>query len=92
MAEEKATQGLGVEELEQQRKTLFVRNLPFSTSDKELEDVFSEYGPIKRSFVVKDKGNLLFFVFLVRPISFNHQVFPFLLPSYLNGHGLQNDK
>ena len=39
-----------------QRKTLFVRNLPYTTSDKLFEDAFSEYGPIKRCFVVKDKG------------------------------------
>ena len=44
--------------LETQRKTLFVRNLPYTASDKVFEDAFSEYGPIKRSFVVKDKGNV----------------------------------
>eukprot|EP00795_Rhopilema_esculentum_P001199 gene1199-15565_t len=37
------------------RKTLFVRNLPFTTTDKQLEDAFGNYGPIKRCFVVKDR-------------------------------------
>ena len=40
----------------QSRKVLFVRNLPFTTNDKDLEDAFSEYGPIKRCFAVRDKG------------------------------------
>ena len=39
--------------------TLFVRNLPFVFDNKELEKVFSEVGPIKRCFVVKDTGTLL---------------------------------
>ena len=46
--------------LEAQGKTLFVRNLPYTATDKELEEAFSEFGPIKRSFVVKDKGNKVF--------------------------------
>ena len=37
-------------------KTLFVRNLPYGTSDKELEAVFCEYGELKSCFTVKEKG------------------------------------
>ncbi len=36
--------------------TLFVRNLPFTTTDSELESIFGDVGPIRRCFVVKDKG------------------------------------
>ena len=36
--------------------TLFIRNLPFSATNKTLEDVFSDIGPLKQCFVVKDKG------------------------------------
>ena len=38
------------------QKVLFVRNLPFSTTDQDLENIFSEVGPIKRCFVIRDKG------------------------------------
>ncbi|XP_062860354.1 RNA-binding protein 28 isoform X2 [Trichomycterus rosablanca] len=37
--------------------TLFVRNLPTSASNQQLEEIFSEIGPVKRCFVVKDKGS-----------------------------------
>ena len=37
-------------------KTLFARNLPYGTSDKELEAVFCEYGELKSCFTVKEKG------------------------------------
>lgn len=37
--------------------TLFIRNLPSSASSEQLEEIFSEVGPVKRCFVVKDKGN-----------------------------------
>ena len=39
-------------------KTLFVRNLPYSATNKQLEQLFSDIGPIKRCFVVKNKGKL----------------------------------
>ena len=38
------------------QKVLFVRNLPFSTTDQDLENLFSEIGPTKRCFVIRDKG------------------------------------
>ena len=38
-------------------KTLFVRGLPYNTTDAKLEDVFSDYGPIKTCFTVKNKGH-----------------------------------
>lgn len=41
------------------QKVLFVRNLPFSTTDQDLENVFSEIGPTKRCFVIRDKGKKL---------------------------------
>ncbi|GFS08779.1 RNA-binding protein 28 [Elysia marginata] len=36
-------------------KTLFVRNLPYTTTNESLEKVFSDAGPLKSCFVVKDK-------------------------------------
>ncbi|XP_043944556.1 RNA-binding protein 28 [Protopterus annectens] len=37
--------------------TLFVRNLPPSASNEQLLEVFSEVGPVKQCFVVRDKGS-----------------------------------
>ena len=37
------------------RLTLFVRNLPYSTTDEELATVFGHYGTLKRCFTVKEK-------------------------------------
>ena len=39
--------------------TLFVRNLPYNATNKDLEDLFSEIGPVKTAFVIKDKGSVL---------------------------------
>jgi RNA recognition motif-containing protein len=50
--------GATTEEMNLSSTTLFVRNLPFVYDNKELEKVFSEVGPVKRCFVVKDKGTL----------------------------------
>ena len=36
--------------------TLFVRNLPYTTSDSELERLFGKYGSLKVCFTVKEKG------------------------------------
>lgn len=41
------------------QRVLFVRNLPFSTTDQDLEKLFSEVGPIKRCFVIRNKGKKL---------------------------------
>ena len=38
------------------RKTLFVRGLPYSTSDADLEESFSECGPVKTCFTIKEAG------------------------------------
>ncbi len=40
-------------------RTLFVRNLPFSTTNDKLEELFGEVGPLKKCFVVKDKGEMI---------------------------------
>lgn len=45
------------------QRTIFVRNLPYNTTNKKLEDAFSEFGPIKQAFVVKDQGKLLLSIF-----------------------------
>uniref|UniRef100_A0A4W4FAL9 RNA-binding protein 28 n=1 Tax=Electrophorus electricus TaxID=8005 RepID=A0A4W4FAL9_ELEEL len=37
--------------------TLFVRNLPSSASSDHLEEIFSEVGPVKHCFVVRNKGS-----------------------------------
>ena len=40
------------------KRTLFVRNLPYSTTDDQLLSVFGKYGAVKSCFTVKDKGEL----------------------------------
>ena len=40
---------------ETSQHTLFVSSLPFETTSKELEEFFSEIGPIRSCFVVSDK-------------------------------------
>jgi len=45
------------EDSERHGKTLFIRNLPFSTSNEDLEKVFSDIGPLKTCFVVSDKDS-----------------------------------
>jgi len=43
-------------QVETSEKTLFVRGLDYSTTDAQLEEAFSDCGPIKTCFTVKDKG------------------------------------
>ena len=38
-------------------RTVFVRNLPFGVSQEELEELFSEIGPIRKVSVIKEKGS-----------------------------------
>jgi RNA recognition motif-containing protein len=37
--------------------TLFVSNLPFDTTNKDLEELFSNVAPVKSCFVVMDKAS-----------------------------------
>jgi nucleolar protein 4 len=39
------------------KKTLFVRNLAISTTQQDLEDAFSEIGPLRRCFIITDPDN-----------------------------------
>ena len=39
-----------------------VQNLPLSTNEQDLENVFTEIGPILNASVVRDKGELLKFL------------------------------
>lgn len=41
-------------------QTLFIGWLPASASNERLEEIFSEVGPVKQCFVVKDKGDFSF--------------------------------
>lgn len=47
------------EHVERKSKTLFVRNLPFSVTNEKFEALFSEVGPVRTCFVVKDKGKIV---------------------------------
>jgi len=44
------------EGIEKHVKTLFVRNLPLDATTEQVESLFSEFGPLKRCFIVKEKG------------------------------------
>ncbi|XP_019634538.1 PREDICTED: RNA-binding protein 28-like [Branchiostoma belcheri] len=41
---------------EKSSRTLFVRNLPFTATNGTLEEIFSDAGPIKECFVVREPG------------------------------------
>lgn len=38
-------------------KSIFVRNLPFGVSQEELEELFSDIGPVRKVSVIKSKGS-----------------------------------
>nr|CCA24334.1 conserved hypothetical protein [Albugo laibachii Nc14] len=38
------------------KTTIFVRNLPFQITSKEVEDLFSQVGPVKKVDLIKNKG------------------------------------
>ncbi|XP_052808142.1 RNA-binding protein 28-like isoform X3 [Mya arenaria] len=40
-----------------QSKTIFVRNIPYSITNEQLENKFSDFGPIKQCFLVNDKAS-----------------------------------
>lgn len=40
--------------------TIFVASLPESATNERLEEIFSEIGPVKQCFVVREKGALIF--------------------------------
>lgn len=40
-------------------QTIFVSCLPDSASNERLEEIFSEIGPVKQCFVVREKGEVV---------------------------------
>ena len=42
--------------VEIQGKTVFVRNIPVSTTEESFTSLLSDIGPVKRCFIVKEKG------------------------------------
>lgn len=43
-------------------QTLFVNGLPATASNERLAEIFSEIGPVKQCFVVRQKGELCLFL------------------------------
>ena len=51
----KAQDGSGMSTVSSEGVSVFVRGLPFDTTDQGLEDLFSEIGPVRGAFIVTDK-------------------------------------
>lgn len=51
-----------------QVKTIFVGSLPASATNERLGEIFSEIGPVKQCFVVREKGDLLLNAVLIKHI------------------------
>lgn len=58
-----------------QAQTIFVRSLPASASNERLEEIFSEIGPIKQCFVVREKGEVVTVMYSVYFTEVNDKVF-----------------
>ncbi len=56
MAEKASASSSSDKTLSVSSNTLFVRNLPYSSKDADLEAAFAEYGSLKSCFTVKEKG------------------------------------
>lgn len=44
------------------KKVLFVKNIPYDTTDEEFEKAFSDVGPIRKCFLIREKGMLVYHV------------------------------
>ena len=68
------------------QKKVFVRNLPLSTNEQDLENIFTEIGPILNASVVRDKGELLKFLptctWKILYSGYNKLYGPYLTSSY----------
>lgn len=42
------------------KKVLFVQNVPYDTTDEEFEKAFSDVGPIRKCFLIKEKGLFMY--------------------------------
>jgi nucleolar protein 4 len=45
------------QDVKHNRRTVFVRNIPFSVGSNELEELFTDVGPVRSAFVVQHKGS-----------------------------------
>lgn len=46
-------------------QTVFVGSLPASASNERLEEIFSDIGPVKQCFVVREKGEVVTVIYSV---------------------------